>query len=149
MAPPRAARVAVLDTDRDTTDLLKAVLAIDGMVVTTANPLDFAHDPASVVEFLQRAAPDVIVYDLAFPYEETYRFLQEMRDDPRFPKCALVITTTNVRVVGSLPGTEAIEIVGKPYDVETLLKAIRASGGKVPRREGREDGAPDGDFDQT
>jgi DNA-binding response OmpR family regulator len=117
--------VAVLDSDPDTTELLKTVLEIEGMVVATGSLINFRLGKESLLEFLERASPDVIVYDLGIPYEANYHFLQKAREDPAFPVCALVITTTNARAVQQLLGIEAVEIIGKPYDVDALIRAVR------------------------
>jgi CheY-like chemotaxis protein len=122
-ASPRRV-VAVLDSDPDTTELLKTLLEVAGMVVATGSLIDFRLGKDSLLAFLERTKPDVIVYDLGLPYESNYHYLQKMREDPAFPQCGLVITTTNARVVEKLLGVHAIEIHGKPYDLDALLNAI-------------------------
>jgi DNA-binding response OmpR family regulator len=116
--------VAVLDSDPDTTELLKTLLEVAGMVVATGSLIDFRLGKDSILAFLDRTKPDVILYDLGLPYESNFHFLQKMREDPAFPACGLVITTTNARVVENLLGVHAIEIHGKPYDLDALVRAV-------------------------
>jgi DNA-binding response OmpR family regulator len=123
---PKPLVVAVLDSDPDTTELLKSYLEIEGIVVATGVLIDFRLGKSSLIEFLQRAAPDVIVYDLGIPYEANYIFLQRAREDPGFPPCGVVITTTNARAVQSMLGIHVMEILGKPYDLGALVTAVRA-----------------------
>src|SRR5687768_3229315 len=96
-SPPRV--VVVLDSDPDTTELLKTMLEIAGMVVATGSLIDFRLGKDDLIAFLLRTAPDVILYDLGLPYEANYHFLQKQREHPDFPRCGLVITSTNARAV--------------------------------------------------
>jgi len=123
--PPVPRVVAVIDSDPDGTELLKTILEMHGMVVATGNLTEFRVGKANFLEFLQRVAPDVIVYDVGLPYEANYQFLEHARENPAFPRCGIVITTTNARSVERLLGVRALEILGKPYDLEVLVEAVR------------------------
>jgi DNA-binding NarL/FixJ family response regulator len=123
--PPRI--VAVIDSDPDSMELLKTVLEVHGMVAATGNLNEFRLGKASLLDFLQRTAPDVIVYDLGLPYEANYRFLQKSMEDLAFPRCGIVLTTTNARAVQTLLGVRAMEILGKPFDLEMLVQAVRTA----------------------
>ena len=124
--------VAVLDSDPDTTELLKSYLEIEGIVVATGSLLDFRLGKADLIEFLKRTAPDVILFDLGLPYEANYVYLQRVREDPAFPRSGFVVTTTNARAVRDLVGIEALEILGKPYDLSVLVTAVRAAAAELP-----------------
>jgi CheY-like chemotaxis protein len=128
--PPRV--VAVLDSDPDTTEMLKTMLEFAGMVATTGSLIEFRLGKDSLIAFLQRTKPDVIVYDLGPPYESNYQYLQKVREDPEFPRCGLVITTTNARAVESLLGVQAVEIFSKPYPLDGLVQAVQAAADAVP-----------------
>lgn len=125
---PQPRVVAVIDSDPDSTELIKTILEIHGMVAATGSLIEFRLGKASLLEFLQRTTPDVIVFDLGLPYEANYRFLQKSIEDPAFPKgCGIVLTTTNARVVETLLGVRAVEILGKPFDLEQLVNAIQSA----------------------
>jgi CheY-like chemotaxis protein len=119
--------VAVIDSDPDSIELIKTILEIHGMVAAIGSLIEFRLGKASLVEFLQRTTPDVLVFDLGLPYEANYQFLRKSMEDPAFPKCGIVLTTTNARAVETLLGVRAVEILGKPFDLEQLVDAIQSA----------------------
>jgi len=118
--------VAVLDSDPDTTEMLKTWLEFNGLVVATGNLTDFRLGKDDLLDFLERTAPDIIVYDLGPPYETNFDYLRKIQNHPSFPACRVVVTTTNARVVETLFGIQAIEILGKPYDLGAIVNAVSA-----------------------
>jgi len=133
-APHEPHVVAVLDSDPDTTEMLKTILEIEGFSVATGDLAQFRLGKDDVLAFLERARPDVIVYDLGIPYEANWRFLESLREHAVFARCGLVITTANKRAVESITQLEALEILGKPYDLETLVGAVRTATRSQPAR---------------
>jgi len=121
--PPRI--VAVLDSDPDTTELLKTVLELEGFVVALGSLIDFRLGKQDLAAFLARTQPDVIVYDLGLPYDVNWHYLQAQLERPEFARCGLVITTTNERAVAKLVTLPVVEIHGKPYDLTVLIDAVR------------------------
>jgi len=48
----------------------------------------------------------------------------------------VLLTTTNKRVLESLVGpTDAIEIVGKPYDLDRIVTSVKSAAGIDPKPE--------------
>jgi CheY-like chemotaxis protein len=85
--------------------------------------------------FMRQHQPRVIVYDIAIPYEQNWRLYQHMRSAPACQGVSFVLTTTNIRHVRQLAGTEEIhEIVGKPYDLDEILGAVRQAADESVRR---------------
>jgi CheY-like chemotaxis protein len=117
--------VAILDSDPDTIEMLQMALEAEGFVVAAGNLHDLrAHEP-DLLAFLERTRPDVILYDLSPPYEANWAFLQRARELPTFARSALVITTSNERAVRRFVSLPVVEILGKPYDLEVLTRAVR------------------------
>jgi CheY-like chemotaxis protein len=127
--------VAVFNTSEDTTDLLRVVFENAGFVVITAFTNQFRDGKVDLEAFMRQHQPRVIVYDIAIPYEQNWRLYQHMRSAPACQGVSFVLTTTNIRHVRQLAGTEEIhEIVGKPYDLDEILGAVRQAADESVRR---------------
>jgi CheY-like chemotaxis protein len=127
--------VAIFNTSEDTTDLLRIVFENAGFVVVTAFTNHLRDGKVDLEAFMRQHQPRVIVYDIAIPYEQNWRLYQHMRSAPACQGVSFVLTTTNIRHVRQLAGTEEIhEIVGKPYDLDEILGAVRQAADESVRR---------------
>jgi DNA-binding NtrC family response regulator len=77
-------------------------------------------------------SPNVVVYDIAPPYDRNWDLLQHLQHSI-LKDCPMVLTSTNPSRVKEMVGAnETIyEIVGKPYDLDQIVSAARA--GSRPR----------------
>ena len=121
--PPVA---AVINTTPDAIDLMKDALERAGIVVATGYTHDIRDGKLDLESFLHTHRPDVIVYDIAPPYDRNWAFLQNLRRtllrDYRF-----VLTTVNRDRVEKLIGRDEkiYEIVGKEDDLNDIVQATR------------------------
>ena len=124
---PEVPVVAVFNASEDTVDFLGVFFEQHefravGRTWPAVEPLD----PDAVRGFMAQHHPQVIVFDVSFPYELNWlRFceFQRLGDECRIP---VVLTTTNQRALTEWSGaTGVVEILGKPYDLEQLLAAVR------------------------
>jgi CheY-like chemotaxis protein len=124
--------VAVVNTSPDTVDLLRFVLERAGYVVVCAFTWELRDAKVDVEAFMGEHDPDAIVYDVAPPYEENWRLLQHLKGLPVIRGRQFVITTTNVKHVSAVAGEGAVlyEIIGKPYDLDLVVKAVQAAIGR-------------------
>jgi CheY-like chemotaxis protein len=119
-------KVLVLDNSSDILELLSIDLACRGCVVTTGSVSAIRHGEIDGPQLIEAASPDVIVFDVALPYEANWRIAMNLQSDPRV-RVPFVLTTTNATAVRRLIGRDLIELVGKPYDLDTLYDAILRS----------------------
>jgi DNA-binding NtrC family response regulator len=132
--------VAVFNASEDTVDFVTVFFEQHGFRAVgrtwrAREPLD----RKVVLGFIAEHRPHVIVFDVSFPYEANWRrFLefQELGEECRVP---VVLTTTNKDALTDCIGsTEALEIIGKPYDLDDLLTAVQralASGRDAHHRQ--------------
>jgi len=118
--------VAVFNTSEDTTDLLRFVLEHAGLVVVTAFTNMLRDGRIDFAAFMREHRPEVIVYDVAIPYEPNWRLYEHFRDSPACEDVSFVVTTTNVGQLRKIAGQqqELHEIIGKPYDLDEVVRAV-------------------------
>jgi CheY-like chemotaxis protein len=119
-------RVLVLDNSSDILELLSTDLQCRGCIVTTGSVSAIRHGEIDGLHVIEAAAPDVIVFDVALPYEANWQIAMNLQADPRV-RVPFVLTTTNAMAVRRLIGRDLIELVGKPYDLDTLYDVILRS----------------------
>ena len=132
------AAVAVINSNEDTVEMLRAYLQQRGFTsVATGHVTDIRNGRLDFLQFLEQHDPQVIVYDIGIPYEENWKFLQLLMSSDAMKGRRVVVTTTNKRVLDRLIGTEtqALEIVGKPYDLQAVAEAVEAAAGKKPLKD--------------
>jgi CheY-like chemotaxis protein len=120
--------LVALNTSSDTIEMLKVWFEMHGMIVHTGLVSDFRVNGANLEQFLLDARPDIVIFDIAIPYETNWNFLQQLRSDGLFRGIPVIVTTTNERVLRSLVGDNfdlaVHELIGKPYDMAALLELV-------------------------
>jgi CheY-like chemotaxis protein len=123
----RSAKViAVINSSDDTVDMLRTCLQSHGFSrVVTAHARHFRDGDADFLKFVDEHQPALFLYDISLPYEQNWRFLQQQLSSESMQGRLLVLTTTNKRALEGLVGpTDALEVLGKPYDLDQIMRAV-------------------------
>jgi DNA-binding response OmpR family regulator len=127
--PHRPPVIAVFNTSQDTTDMLRFVFENAGFVVVAAFTNLLRDGQTDLEHFMRQYRPAVVVYDIAIPYEQNWRLFEHIRSAPACNGAEFVLTTTNAKHVRTLAGGEEIhEIIGKPYDLDEIVRRGTARG---------------------
>ena len=118
--------VAIINSNEDVVEAVRLILGDAGFVTIGAHLVDFKKGRRDLVAFLQEHDPRVIVLDIAPPYEENWNFFQLMKNSQAARGRQFVLTTTNKKILEDLVGkTSTIELVGKPFDLDEIVKAVQ------------------------
>ena len=126
-------KIVIINTAEETMSLLGEVLGDEGFEIVSAYVVDLKRGEPDPKSFFAEHQPDAIVYDVALPYEENWSFcINHVLPASGLSARRMVVTSTNTRVLERLVGpTGAIEVIGKPYDLEALVRATwRAARGE-------------------
>jgi DNA-binding NtrC family response regulator len=114
--------IAVLNSSQDIVNLIQQVLVGEGyrvVTLATSNQLGGVSER----EFLRQHQPQAAVYSVSPPYERSWAICSMLRRE--MPHFGWVVTTTNTRALEEWVGpTDAIELIGKPFDLDLLVEAV-------------------------
>jgi DNA-binding NtrC family response regulator len=118
---------AIFNTSPDIVDLLRRALEPAGIVTVSVLTHQIREGAVDVDGFLRQHDPNVIVYDIAPPYDANWQLFQHMCRMEAMRKRPVVLTSINVQHVEKLAGRNdrIYEIVGKPFDLDLIVRAVK------------------------
>jgi DNA-binding NarL/FixJ family response regulator len=121
--------VAIFNSNDDVVEMLRFAIERAGMVVVSGHIDAVRRGEQRLSDFVDEHDPSVILYDLVPPYDRSWRFLEHIRDTPSMKGRRFVITSTNAERANEIIGRaeRVLEIVGKPYDIDAVVKAVEAA----------------------
>ena len=117
--------VAVVNTNPDLVELLKARIEAAGFIVLVIHIADIRAG-LDVGAVLAQHDPTVIVYDVVAPFQRNWRFLQHLRDTS-FKGRRFVLTSPNAVALARQIGKDEkiYEILEDGADIDAIVQAVR------------------------
>jgi CheY-like chemotaxis protein len=117
--------VAVVNTNPDVVELLKARIERAGLVVLVLHIAEIRAG-LDVSTVLAQHDPRVVVYDVVAPYERNWRFLQHLRETS-FRDRMFVLTSPNAAALERVAGKDEkiYEVLEDTADIDAIVQAVR------------------------
>lgn len=132
--PPVVA--AIFNTSPDLVDLLRRAFEPAGIVAVSVLTHQIREGVVDVEGFVRQHDPTVVVYDIAPPYDANWQLYQHISRMDVMQNRTVVLTSINARHVEKLAGRDQqiYEVVGKPYDLDQIVRAVREASRARPTR---------------
>src|ERR1700674_516104 len=127
--------VALFNASDDTIDMVQKLLT-DAGGAQTLIWCHFADLKKGIVDFgkyMAKHNPELVIFDLSPPDDENWHFFKTMRYAATMKGRGVVLTTTNKNRLDEVLGEDshALEVVGKPKDLQQIDAAIKAETRKA------------------
>ena len=128
--------VAVINSNPDLVRILRVWLEQAGFLVIIIHIEDMKLGSTDVDMLLEQHDPRVIVYDVAPPYDQNWRFLDHLRTRTIFKGRQFVLTSVNAKRLRDIVGIDesVYEVAGEPTDIEQVIRAVREASRARPTR---------------
>jgi CheY-like chemotaxis protein len=129
--------VLVINNSEEVIQIISLVLEEHGFTVADRYKITPGSGEPHLERHIASHAVDCVVWDIGLPYARNWAYFEEVEASGAFRGCGVVLSTTNKAALESIVGpTPTHEIVGKPFDLDELVDAVRvALPTTLPNRE--------------
>ena len=114
-------KILIVDDDVTITELMKALVKMDGHEPTTVN------DSMKAMEVAQSVNPDLITLDLMMPGLTGFELCELMHNDPKFANIPIIIVSARDDTESKRKALEAgaMAYITKPFGVDDFIGKIK------------------------
>ena len=114
-------KILIVDDDFTITELMKALVKMEGHEPTTVN------DSLQAMEVAQSVNPDLITLDLMMPGLTGFELCELLHNDPKFSNIPIVIVSARDDTESKQKAIEAgaKAYITKPFGVDDLMRKIK------------------------
>jgi len=114
-------KILIVDDDITITELMKALVSMEGHQPTTVN------DSLQAVEIAKSVDPDLITLDLMMPGLTGFELCKLLHDDPRFANTPIVIVSAKDDPESKEQALQAgaNDYITKPFGVDDFINKIK------------------------
>lgn len=114
-------KILIVDDDVTITDLMKALMTMEGHEPTTVN------DSTRALDVVNSIQPDLITLDLMMPGLTGFELCKLIHDDPRFASIPIMIVSARDDQESKEKAKEvgAKDYLTKPFGVEDLVQKVK------------------------
>ncbi len=115
----------VINSNVDTIELLTDWFTALGSTIHHARGKELCADLNEARQLVHTIRPNVILFDLAPPYDRNWMCFEHLRTHAVFDAVPVLLTTANRRALDQISGpTDAFEIIGSPHDLWRLQDLV-------------------------
>ena len=118
-------KILIVDDDVSITELMKALVSMEGHQPTTVN------DSTKAMEAANSVNPDLITLDLMMPGLTGFELCELLHQDPKFANTPIIIVSAKDDTESKEKAIKAgaKDYLTKPYGVDNFLQKIKALTG--------------------
>ncbi len=119
--------IAIFNSSDDMVELLRILLEGHGYLTVPGHVNDLRSGDLDLNAFVEQYKPTAVLYDLIPPYDRQWAFLDHIRTSSALSGLPFVLTSTNATAARELAqrSEKVIEVVGRPFEFDEVLAAIR------------------------
>jgi len=116
-------KILIVDDDVTVTELMKAVVSMEGFEPTIVN------DSTRAIEAVHSVNPDVITLDIMMPKLSGLQLCTLIREDPKFANIPILIISAKVDLETRQKAMQAGAkgFITKPFRIDDLINTIKNS----------------------